>query len=250
VVFGVRKNKKIKIKDDFNLNWYGHRGLLNRAPENTWPGFQAALDAGFRSIEMDVLQTKDGKIVCTHNFDLERETDGKGYIDCKTLFELETINAGVKWSNIKSTIPTLESALVRLPKGCQVNIEIKTRKFMDWSTPREVIKIIKKLKIQNDVIISSFNPIALRIVKCVESSFKTGLLFKDTRAVGLISFARPNYIHPRSDIVTDDLIKYAQRYKLGINVWTVNSRVGMQFFIEKKVKGIITDYPEAIPSGI
>ena len=248
MVFGVRKNKKIKIKDDFN--WYGHRGLLNCAPENTWLGFQAALDAGFRSIEMDVLQTKDGKIVCTHNFDLERETDGKGYIDCKTLFELETINAGVKWSNIKSTIPTLESALVRLPKGCQVNIEIKTRKFMDWSTPREVIKIIKKLKIQNDVIISSFNPIALRIVKCVESSFKTGLLFKDTRAVGLISFARPNYIHPRSDIVTDDLIKYAQRYKLGINVWTVNSRVGMQFFIEKKVKGIITDYPEAIPSGI
>ena len=193
---------------------------------------------------------KRRKIVCTHNFDLERETDGKGYIDCKTLFELETINAGVKWSNIKSTIPTLESALVRLPKGCQVNIEIKTRKLMDWSTPREVIKIIKKLKIQNDVIISSFNPIALRIVKCIESSFKTGLLFKDTRAVGLISFARPNYIHPRSDIVTDDLIKYAQRYKLGINVWTVNSRVGMQFFMEKQVKGIITDYPEAIPSGI
>jgi len=121
---------------------------------------------------------------------------------------------------------------------------------MDWSTPREVIKIIKKLKIQNDVIVSSFNPIALRIVKCIESSFETGLLFKDTRAVGLISFARANYIHPRSDIVTDDLIKYAQRYKLGINVWTVNSRVGMQFFMEKQVKGIITDYPEAIPSGI
>jgi len=71
VVFGARKNKKIKIKDDLNLNWYGHRGLLNRAPENTWLGFQAALDAGFRSIEIDVLQTKDGKIVCTHNFDLE-----------------------------------------------------------------------------------------------------------------------------------------------------------------------------------
>jgi len=26
--------------------------------------------------------------------------------------------------------------------------------------------------------------------------------------------------------------------------------VGMQFFMEKQVKGIITDYPEAIPSGI
>jgi glycerophosphoryl diester phosphodiesterase len=77
VVFGARKNKKIKIKDDFILN--GHRGLLNRAPENTWLGFQAALGAGFRSIEMDVLQTKDGKIVCTHNFDLFIFPDPKNH---------------------------------------------------------------------------------------------------------------------------------------------------------------------------
>ena len=68
--------------------------------------------------------------------------------------------------------------------------------------------------------------------------------------MGLISFVCPNYIHPRSDIVTGDLIEYAKRYKLGINVWTVNSRAGMKFFIEKKVEGIITDYPEAIPNVI
>ena len=131
-----------------------------------------------------------------------------------------------------------------------VNIEIKTRKPIDWSTPVEVIKIIKKLKIQNDVIISSFNPIVLRIVKSIDSSIETGLLFKDTKVMGLISFARPNYIHPRSDLVTADLIQYAQRYKLGINVWTVNSRAGMKFFIEKKVEGIITDCPEVIPNEI
>ena len=115
---------------------------------------------------------------------------------------------------------------------------------------REIIKnVSKKLKIQNNVIISSFNPIVLRTVKFIDSSVETGLLFKETRAVGLISFARPNYVHPRSDITTDDLIKYAKRYKLGINVWTVNSRSGMKFFMEKEVNGIITDYPETIPSG-
>jgi glycerophosphoryl diester phosphodiesterase len=224
VVFGARKNKKIKIKDDLNLNWYGHRGLLNRAPENTWRGFQAALDAGLRAIEIDVLQTKDGKIVCTHNFDLERETDGNGYIDYKTLSELKIINAGAKWPNIEAKIPTLESVLIKLPTECQVNIE--------------------------GVIISSFNPMALRIIKCIDNTFETGLLFEDIRTVGLISFVCPNYIHPRSDIVTGDLIEYAKRYKLGINVWTVNSRAGMKFFIEKKVEGIITDYPEAIPNVI
>ncbi len=248
MVFGAGKNNKHNIDND--LNWYGHRGLLNHAPENTLQGFRAALDSGLRSVEIDVLRTKDGKIVCAHNFDLEKETDGSGYIDQKTLSELEPINAAANWPNVEAKIPTLESALIGLPEESLVNIEIKTRKLIDWSTPVEVIKIIKKLKIQNDVIISSFNPVVLRIVKSIDSSIKTGLLFKDTRTVGLISFTRPNYIHPRSDIVTADLIQYAQRYKLGINVWTVNSRAGMNFFIEKKVEGIITDYPETIPNGI
>ena len=248
MVFGSGKNNKRKIDND--LSWYGHRGLLHHAPENTLQGFRAALDAGLSSVEIDVLRTKDRKIVCTHNFDLERETDGSGYIDQKTLSELEPINAAANWPNVEEKIPTLESILIELPEESLVNIEIKTRKPIDWSTPVEVIKIIKKLKIQNDVIISSFNPIVLRIVKSIDSSIETGLLFKDTKVVGLISFARPNYIHPRSDLVTADLVQYAQRYKLGINVWTVNSRAGMKFFIEKKVEGIITDCPEVIPSEI
>ena len=247
MVFGSGKNNKRKIGND--LSWYGHRGLLHHAPENTLQGFRAALDAGLSSVEIDVLRTKDGKIVCTHNFDLERETDGSGYINYKTLSELERINAAATWPNAVAKIPTLESVLVQLPKECGVNIEIKTRRLMDWSTPIEVLKIIKKFKIQNNVIISSFNPIVLRTVKLIDSSVETGLLFKETRAVGLISFARPNYVHPRSGITTDDLIKYAKRYKLGINVWTVNSRSGMKFFMEKEVNGIITDYPETIPSG-
>ena len=248
MVFGHGKNNKRKIDND--LSWYGHRGLLRRAPENTLQGFSAAIDEGLRSVEIDVLRTKDGKIVCSHNFDLEKETDGSGYIDQKNRSELELIDAATNWPNAEAKIPTLESVLAQLPKECGVNIEIKTSKPIDWLTPVGVIKIIKKLKIQRGVIISSFNPIVLRIVKSIDSSFETGLLFKDIRAVGLISFARPNYVHPRSDITTNDLIKYAQRYKLGINVWTVNSRPGMEFFMEKKVNGIITDYPEAIPSGI
>ena len=113
MIFGVGKNNKRNI--DNGLNWYGHRGLLNHAPENTRQGFRAALDAGLRSVEIDVLRTKDGKIVCTHNFDLERETDGSGYIDQKTLSELEPINAAANWPNVEAKIPTLESALIGLP---------------------------------------------------------------------------------------------------------------------------------------
>ena len=52
-----------------------HRGVTVSAPENTIEAFLDAVDRGFRWVELDVLTTKDRALVCSHNFDLERETD-------------------------------------------------------------------------------------------------------------------------------------------------------------------------------
>ena len=52
-----------------------HRGVTVDAPENTIEAFMDAVNRGFRWIELDVLTTKDRALVCSHNFDLERETD-------------------------------------------------------------------------------------------------------------------------------------------------------------------------------
>jgi glycerophosphoryl diester phosphodiesterase len=45
----------------------GHRGARGLKPENTLPSFEAALDAGVRSIETDVHLTRDGVPVLTHD---------------------------------------------------------------------------------------------------------------------------------------------------------------------------------------
>lgn len=49
----------------FNLQ--GHRGARALHPENTLPSFEAALDAGVRSIETDVHLTRDGVAVLCHD---------------------------------------------------------------------------------------------------------------------------------------------------------------------------------------
>jgi glycerophosphoryl diester phosphodiesterase len=49
----------------FNLQ--GHRGARALHPENTLPSFEAALDAGVRSIETDVHLTRDGIVVLCHD---------------------------------------------------------------------------------------------------------------------------------------------------------------------------------------
>jgi glycerophosphoryl diester phosphodiesterase len=49
----------------FNLQ--GHRGARALYPENTLPSFEAALDAGVRSVETDVHLTRDGVVVLCHD---------------------------------------------------------------------------------------------------------------------------------------------------------------------------------------
>lgn len=53
---------------------FGHRGARGVYPENTLAGFQYALDVGLNAIEVDVLASRDGIAVLTHNRRLWRDT--------------------------------------------------------------------------------------------------------------------------------------------------------------------------------
>jgi glycerophosphoryl diester phosphodiesterase len=59
----------------------GHRGARGLAPENTLPGFEAALAIGVTTLELDLAMTRDGVLVVSHdrrlNPDHTRGPDGK-----------------------------------------------------------------------------------------------------------------------------------------------------------------------------
>ncbi len=44
----------------------GHRGCRGLMPENSWPAFQKAIDLGVTTLEMDVVISKDGQVVVSH----------------------------------------------------------------------------------------------------------------------------------------------------------------------------------------
>lgn len=50
--------------DGFDLQ--GHRGARGLAPENTIPAFRKALDLGVTTLELDVVISKDGEVVVSH----------------------------------------------------------------------------------------------------------------------------------------------------------------------------------------
>ena len=84
----------------------------------------------------------------------------------------------------------------------------------------------------------------LRIVKAINSKIKTGYLIKSPSAILFLSLARPNYIHPRADILCEGLIAYAKKRRKKLNVWTVNTRPAVNHIIKYNVAGIITDKEE------
>jgi glycerophosphoryl diester phosphodiesterase len=90
-----------------------HRGFSARAPENTLPALQAALDAGAHVAEIDVRLTRDGKLVLMHDGDVDRTTDGSGPVKAMTLGEVKKLDAG-RWFDRKYTgikVPTLDEVL-------------------------------------------------------------------------------------------------------------------------------------------
>ena len=53
-----------------------HRGVAQKAPENTEGAFQAAVDAGYEGIELDIRLSKDGEVVVCHDSHFSRLTVG------------------------------------------------------------------------------------------------------------------------------------------------------------------------------
>ena len=86
----------------------GHRGSPKTRPENTSPSFNHAVESGLSAVEIDVMATRDGKIVCSHNHDLERETDGLGYVHEMGYDDLKGVNPGIKHPELSpAPIPLL-----------------------------------------------------------------------------------------------------------------------------------------------
>lgn len=99
------------------LEVQGHRGFRGAWPENTWAGMKAALDAGVHTLEMDVVLTRDGQVVLSHepwiNPEICAGTDGRSLRPSNG----RTANADQSESasdyRLQHNIYTMDYALVR-----------------------------------------------------------------------------------------------------------------------------------------
>ena len=230
--------------DGNNPLWFAHRGASNVAPENTISAFNKAVKNGASGLVIDVISTLDGVLLCSHNFDLERETDCGGYIDELPYHSIKDANAALHWNSEKEGLPKLKEVLRIVPKHVRLNIEIKSRSFYDISAARDVVELVKGENFINRTIISSFNPFVIWYVKWINPQLLTGFLYNNLDYFFMINVVHPDCLHTTAELVSEGLMKFAKQRGLALNAWTVNTKPAIDWLIDLKVDGIITDQIE------
>ncbi len=229
---------------------FAHRGASAYAPENTLAAFELAMKQNAPAIELDVTLTQDHQVVVFHDSHTERVTGVKGKVNEMTLDAIKKLDAGSYFdpSFEGERIPTLEEVFELVGKKILINIELKNYLTPFDPLPQAVANLVQKWKLENNVLISSFNPIALIRTKSLlpdvpiamlALSGKSGWLAR-SRIAELIHYQA---IHPHySDINAKFLASHHAKGHL-VNAYTVDDAAVMRSLIDLGIDGIITDDP-------
>jgi glycerophosphoryl diester phosphodiesterase len=229
---------------------FAHRGASAYAPENTLAAFHLAIQQQADAIEFDAKLSADGHVVIIHDQTVDRTTNGKGKVGSLTLEDLRRLDAGQAYDQAfrGETIPTLDEVLEKIGSEIFLNIELTNYASPTDSLPEVVAERIRAFNLDDRVLISSFNPIALRRFHQRAPHIPLGLLAQ----VGITgAWARSplgrwvphQALHPAFQDATKRLIARKQRHGYRVHVYTVNHPQTLTQLFQWGVDGVFTDDP-------
>lgn len=223
-----------------------HRGASALETENTGAAFRRARADGADGVELDVLLAATGEVMVFHDDDLARlggRPERVGDLPYRALREVRLPRG--------ETIPTLEEALEACGPDLLVNVELKANQlgFGPMAALVEAVAgVVERTAAGPRVLVSSFNPWAVRLWSRRAPAVRTALLFERAsmlplRRAWLAPLLRPFALHPES--VLCDAWRVAGWHRRGymVNVWTVDDPAALGACRRMGVDGVITNDP-------
>jgi len=239
--------EKLSLKEKVVI---AHRGASGYTPENTLISFLKAIELNADAVECDVHLSKDNIPIVIHDEELNRTTDGKGYVKDYSLKELKSLNAGYKnrfFDKFKDEkIPTLREVLEVCKNKIGVVIEIKNGPFFYDGIEDKIVNLIKELDMEEQVIISAFDHLTVKRVKKLNKNLVTAVIFSGCPVKPTLDclLAYADGLHLEWCYLKPSVVKEAEEDGLFINVWTVNKEEDIRKMFLMNVNGVITDYPD------
>ena len=257
-----------------------HRGGRSLAPENTLAAAETARRLGADLWETDITLTSDHRLILFHDATLTRTTDVAQVFPHRathqvldyTLEEIRRLRPGVHFHRTDpfgeiasgqvdaaalasfrdAKVPTLEEALAYTRDlGFPVNLELKQlpKGFERFPLPGKVLDTIKIMAVPRELIrISSFHHPWLRQIEQLAPDITVQALVGEDpdKALDFGDFHFSTY-NVNHELLTDADLAELQHQGKNTNLFTINQVRRMQYFIDRNVQGIFTDYPQQIP---
>jgi len=260
----------------------GHRGARGLKPENTVPAFLLALDSGVTTIEMDVVITKDKRVVLSHepwmSSSICLDANGKSFgekeearynIYHMTYDEVRQFDCGLKpnekfpsQEKVAITKPSLDEVIVAVENHIKnystyevdYNIEIKSSPEGDQKFHPSVEEysecvyaIIDEYLPLDRVVIQSFDFRVLRYWHSKYPEVRLAALVENLKSVDAnlddLGF-NPSIYSPYFKLLNREKVNHLHRKKIRVIPWTVNEVADMLALKGMGVDGFITDYPD------
>jgi glycerophosphoryl diester phosphodiesterase len=235
----------------------GHRGLTERAVENSRESVEKAIEHGLAGIEVDIQPTADHEWVCFHDSNLLRLTGLNR--------QLATVNSGeIKTMTFKSADHSNKNAhygkaifyeeLLDLGKDTLLlNIEIKGHFWRKKNLIEKLIKPLRNKGMVDQVIFSSFSPWTLLRLGQIARDLRLGVLLRDPDKMSTplwsLRLIKPYSIHPPLSRLNAHAIKKWRDKGYRIFTWTINDQEVYDAMCGLGVDGIITDFPLKFMKG-
>jgi glycerophosphoryl diester phosphodiesterase len=267
----------------YKFDLQGHRGARGLRPENSLPAFLLALELGVTTLELDVVISRDKKVVVSHDpwFNplvsaLAHGIDASEDMQLLKIYDLtydqiRQINVGAKQHPLfprQIPLPVYKPLLSEVFAHSEAfskeigrdpvsyNIETKSTVEGDGTLhpkPEEFVDLllteIDSAGVSERTTLQSFDQRTLISAKDRRSPVTFSLLVDSMESGNLESrIARlgfqPEIFSPDYKLVDEALVADAKRLGVEVLPWTVNTREQMIRLLEMGVDGIITDYPD------
>lgn len=278
---GDKPTEENTIMSKLSIDLQGHRGCRGLRPENTWPGFQHAIDLGVSTLELDVIITGDQHFVVSHepwvNGDICDGPGEGGDEKALNMFrmsaqEIAQISCGTKpYANfpeqqlVQTHKPLLTDLVQKVLVYCEqhrkpvpnINVEIKSR--LEWEGTfhpdpetyvSHFLETFKLIDYPSRFIVQSFDLRVLRALKDRAPEIELAYLTFDAedspkKAIERLGFT-PAIYSPDMLLVTAGTREACTQLGIELVVWTVNEPADIERMVALGVDGIISDYPNRV----
>lgn len=224
-----------------------HRGASFNAPENTLESVLLSWEQNADAVEIDVMLTKDNRIVVFHDEDTARMTGEAGVLKDKTWQQIQRLKINTK--GIKTHIPLLSDILPTIPADKFLVVELKCGP--DIVVPLR--KLIDEFKIKSqNVQFISLNEKTLQKTLQAFPGYETQRVFeflnKKPDINYLLTYAEQTSFTgidlEMGNYLTKDFIQQVHALRKKIYVWTVDNPLDAQHLIHFGIDGITTNRQE------